>query len=104
MNLELWQLICLTIYCGIVIILSLFGFHRYHMMRLFFKYRGEDPVPRQRFDELPGVTVQLPMFNEYHVVDRLLEAVVGLDYPRDRLEIQVLTTRSTKPLTRRVRR
>ena len=90
MNLELWQLVCLAIYCGIVIVLSVFGFHRYHMMRLFFKHRGHDPVPSRRFDELPGVTVQLPIFNEYHVVDRLLEAVAGLDYPRDRLEIQVL--------------
>ena len=36
------------------------------------------------------VTVQLPVFNERYVVERLVDAVCKLDYPRDRLEIQVL--------------
>jgi cellulose synthase/poly-beta-1,6-N-acetylglucosamine synthase-like glycosyltransferase len=39
---------------------------------------------------LPMVTVQLPIYNERYVVDRLLRAATGLDYPRDRLEIQLL--------------
>ena len=87
---ENWQTLWLTIYCGIVALLSLYGFHRYHMMRLYFKHSGPSDPPEQRFDQLPGVTVQLPMYNEFHVVDRLLEAVSKLDYPRDRLQIQVL--------------
>ncbi len=38
----------------------------------------------------PKVAVQLPVFNERHVVERLIDAAAALDYPRDRLEIQVL--------------
>jgi cellulose synthase/poly-beta-1,6-N-acetylglucosamine synthase-like glycosyltransferase len=39
---------------------------------------------------LPVVSVQLPLYNERYVVQRLIEAVVRLQYPKDRLEIQVL--------------
>jgi glycosyltransferase involved in cell wall biosynthesis len=48
------------------------------------------PVPRANPSTWPFVTVQLPIYNEGSVVERLLQAVVALDYPRDRLEIQVL--------------
>ena len=87
---ETWQTLCLTLYCAIVALLSVYGFHRYHMMRLYFKHSGPSKPPQRHFEDLPGVTVQLPMFNEYHVVERLLDAVSKLDYPRDRLQIQVL--------------
>jgi cellulose synthase/poly-beta-1,6-N-acetylglucosamine synthase-like glycosyltransferase len=87
---HLWQTACLITYCGIVAVLSLYGLHRYHMMRLFFRHRHASPPPMAQFEELPGITVQLPLYNEYHVIDRLLEAVNALNYPRDRLEVQVL--------------
>ena len=90
MDLDNWQIACLSFYCFIVAVLSLYGFHRWFMLRLYFKHRGDSTAPRSRFPELPGVTVQLPLYNEYHVVDRLLTAVGELDYPRDRLQIQVL--------------
>jgi cellulose synthase/poly-beta-1,6-N-acetylglucosamine synthase-like glycosyltransferase len=50
------------------------------------------PQPKQRFSEsdLPVITVQLPLFNEMYVVERLLKAVTEIDYPREKLEIQVL--------------
>jgi cellulose synthase/poly-beta-1,6-N-acetylglucosamine synthase-like glycosyltransferase len=41
-------------------------------------------------DEIPYVTIQLPVFNEIYVMDRLLKNIVLLDYPKDKLEIQVL--------------
>ena len=90
MDLDNWQIACLSFYCFIVAVLSLYGFHRWFMLRLYFKHRGDSTAPRSRFPELPGVTVQLPLYNEYHVVDRLLTAVGELDYPRDRLQVQVL--------------
>ena len=90
MDLDNWQIACLSFYCFIVAVLSLYGFHRWFMLRLYFKHRGDSTAPRSRFAELPGVTVQLPLYNEYHVVDRLLTAVGELDYPRDRLQVQVL--------------
>ena len=51
---------------------------------------GQVPVPLRQFDELPAVTVQLPVYNEMYVVDRLIESVCRMDYPRDKFEIQVL--------------
>ena len=46
--------------------------------------------------DLPRVTIQLPIFNEMYVADRLIDAVVEMDYPVELLEIQVLTIRRTK--------
>lgn len=48
------------------------------------------PAPSVAGTALPFVTVQLPIYNEWYVADRLLAACAELDYPRDRLEIQVL--------------
>ena len=87
---ENWQYVCLALYSATVLILSVYGFHRFQMLRLYRKHRLHAPPPPEKFASLPRVTVQLPMYNEYHVVDRLLEAVSRLDYPRELLEIQVL--------------
>ncbi|MES2570393.1 MAG: cellulose synthase family protein, partial [Verrucomicrobiota bacterium] len=47
-------------------------------------------MPHAQFTELPLVTVQLPIFNELYVVERLLKSVAELEYPRERLQVQVL--------------
>jgi cellulose synthase/poly-beta-1,6-N-acetylglucosamine synthase-like glycosyltransferase len=70
--------------------LSLYGLHRYVILYLYFKYRNRAPKPAAQFEQLPRVTVQLPIFNEMYVVERLLKAVAELDYPRDLLQVQVL--------------
>jgi cellulose synthase/poly-beta-1,6-N-acetylglucosamine synthase-like glycosyltransferase len=54
------------------------------------KNRDKVPVPVNRFDELPMVTLQLPIYNEMYVVDRVIQSVCRMDYPRDRFEVQVL--------------
>ncbi len=77
-------------YFIILTILSVYGLHRYYLTYLYVKNRHRAPQPPARFEELPRVTVQLPIFNERYVVERLLEAVSRIDYPRDRLDIQVL--------------
>src|SRR5262249_26198087 len=67
------------------------GLHRYILVYLYYKKKkNEAKEPAERFSELPCITVQLPIFNEQYVVDRLLQAVTRLDYPREKLEIQVL--------------
>lgn len=73
-------------------LLAFYGSHRYLMVYLYKKYVGNDPEPAGFFDpsELPKVTVQLPLFNERYVCERLIEAVAAIDYPHDKLEIQVL--------------
>ena len=78
-------------YFAVMILLSFYGIHRYTMAYQYFKYRKNyDPNPPRHFDELPQVTIQLPIFNEQFVIDRLIEAVCAMEYPREKLEIQVL--------------
>ena len=85
-NNALWSICYLVVLVG----LSAYGIHRYSIIYLFLKHRKVVQKPAKEFDELPKVTVQLPVFNEYFVIRRLLEAVGKLDYPKDRLQIQVL--------------
>jgi cellulose synthase/poly-beta-1,6-N-acetylglucosamine synthase-like glycosyltransferase len=82
----IWAICYLTVLFG----LCLYGVHRYVIVYLFFKHRKNVPIPVRQFDTLPCVTVQLPIFNELYVVERLLDSVSKLDYPRDLLQIQVL--------------
>ncbi len=78
-------------YFLVMLVLSLYGIHRYTMCYNYFKFRKRhNPEPPQRFPELPRVTVQLPIFNEQYVIDRLVESVCAMEYPREKLEIQVL--------------
>jgi cellulose synthase/poly-beta-1,6-N-acetylglucosamine synthase-like glycosyltransferase len=78
-------------YFAVMILLALYGVHRYTMCYQYYKHRKNyDPNPPRHFAELPMVTVQLPIYNEQFVVDRLIEAVCAMEYPSDRLEIQVL--------------
>jgi cellulose synthase/poly-beta-1,6-N-acetylglucosamine synthase-like glycosyltransferase len=85
-----FDLAILIPYFTILIILSIYGIHRYFLVYLYVRNRGKAPKPQGQFQVLPRVTVQLPIYNERYVVERLLEAVTSIDYPRDRLEIQVL--------------
>jgi cellulose synthase/poly-beta-1,6-N-acetylglucosamine synthase-like glycosyltransferase len=78
-------------YFAVMILLAIYGVHRYTLVYVYFKYsKNYHPVPPAHFEELPKVTVQLPIYNEQFVIDRLIDAICAMDYPRDRLEIQVL--------------
>jgi cellulose synthase/poly-beta-1,6-N-acetylglucosamine synthase-like glycosyltransferase len=78
-------------YFAVMILLSVYGVHRYTMVYVYYRDRKNyNPNPPQHFAELPRVTVQLPIFNEQFVIDRLIEAVCAMEYPHDKLEIQVL--------------
>ncbi len=78
-------------YFAVMIVLSFYGIHRYTLCYQYFKYRrNAKPGPLRAFGELPAVTIQLPIFNEQFVIDRLIEAVCAIEYPREKLEIQVL--------------
>ncbi len=87
-------------YFGVLIVLSIYGLHRYDVIRTYFKYRhkatGEPP---RRFESLPPVTIQLPLYNERYVVERLIEETVKMEYPKRLLQIQVLddSTDDTAP-------
>lgn len=77
-------------YLGVLIGLSAYGLHRYCIIYLFLKNRNKPAAPAGRFKVLPQVTLQLPVYNEFYVIQRLIDAVSKLDYPRDLLQIQVL--------------
>ncbi len=85
-----FDLSILVPYFTILIILSIYGIHRYYLVGLYFRNRRRALTPGKKFESLPRVTVQLPIYNERYVVERLLEAASRLDYPRELLEIQVL--------------
>src|SRR5260370_26930598 len=87
---SLGHIILTVCYLSVLIGLSAYGVHRYFIIYLFLKNRKREPVPARLFEQLPKVTVQLPIFNEIYVVERLLRSVSELDYPRELLQIQVL--------------
>src|SRR6266478_8186245 len=84
------HLVGTIIYFTMLVCLSCYGIHRYWMIFLYLRHRREVPRPAGRLPELPKVTVQLPLYNEMYVAERLLDAVAALDYPRDKIEVQVL--------------
>jgi cellulose synthase/poly-beta-1,6-N-acetylglucosamine synthase-like glycosyltransferase len=74
-----------------IIWLSVYGFQSLFLTALYWRHRCEAlPAAEAPPDNWPKVAVQLPIYNERHVVERLIDAAVALDYPRARLEIQVL--------------
>ena len=78
-------------YFVVLILLALYGMHRYRLVYLYYRYRKNKVTePESHFAELPRVTIQLPIFNEQYVIDRLVDCVCKMDYPRDKLQIQVL--------------
>ena len=99
---TIWLVSYLLVFAG----LSVFGAHRLKVLWHYWRHRSHPPQPAGRFETLPSVTVQLPIFNEANVVIRLLDAVSKLDYPRDRLQIQVLddSTDDTAELSERLTR
>ncbi len=94
-----------VLYFVVLSILAVFGAHRYVMVYLYYKNKKAAPKPERLFQELPRVTIQLPMYNEMYVAERLIDAVVKMDYPGELLEIQVLddsTDETTAIASRRV--
>src|SRR5256885_9348437 len=69
---SLGSVIWTACYLAVLIGLSAYGVHRYFIIYLFLKNRKRAAVPAGRFRQLPKVTVQLPIFNEVYVVERLL--------------------------------
>ena len=86
-----FDLLLLIPYFVVMVILANYGLHRYMLVYMYYRNRKKEAKePPQKFAELPRVTVQLPIFNEQFVVDRLVDSICKLDYPKDKLDIQVL--------------
>jgi len=97
-------LVCYLVVTGI---LAAYGIHRYQLVYLYYKHRRNLPRRSASFAQLPRVTIQLPMFNERFVAERVIDHTCAIDYPRELLEIQVLddsTDDTTEIADRVVRR
>ncbi len=80
----------LAIYFGVLAVLSVYGSHRYRMAFLYYRHKFKIPTPNGILAKTPRVTIQLPIFNELYVVERLIDSVCKIDYPAGLLEVQVL--------------
>ncbi len=91
-QLDAFDWTVLIVYFTILGVLAIYGIYRVKLVAEFWRYSKFPPKPKGSFaeSELPTVTIQLPLFNEMYVVERLVRAVTQIDYPRERLEIQVL--------------
>ena len=86
-----FDLALLIPYFVVLILLASYGIHRYVLVWMYYRNRKNKVTePPARFEDLPRITVQLPIFNEQFVIDRLVDAVCKFDYPREKLDIQVL--------------
>jgi len=68
----------------------LFSLGQLHLTWVYVLEQRKSKTPAPKLEEFPLVTVQLPVYNEKYVIERLLDAVSKLNYPKDKLEIQVL--------------
>lgn len=89
-ELEFWRWPITGAYVFLVLLIGVYGLHRYFLVFHWRKHRREIPRPKRKFEQLPKVTVQLPLYNEGMVAERVIDAVACLEYPEDRLQIQVL--------------
>jgi cellulose synthase/poly-beta-1,6-N-acetylglucosamine synthase-like glycosyltransferase len=98
------QILWHVLYYGALALLCGYGLHRYLMLVLYYKHKHRPPPTPARLAELPRITVQLPVYNELYVVERLVRAVCALRYPKNRLQIQVLddSTDETRDICARV--
>ena len=80
----------LVTYFFVLSILGIYGWHRYYLVYEYRRNADRLPGPPPPLSDFPVVTIQLPIYNEMYVAERLIEAVGGIEYPQDRLQIQVL--------------
>src|SRR5580765_5613737 len=84
------ETLTLASYFFVLIILAVYGWHRYYLVYLYLRNRGHEPKVALPLSPQPVVTIQLPLYNEMYVADRLIASVCAIEYPRELLEIQVL--------------
>ena len=87
---ELAETAFMLVYTFALVMVSIYGLHRYVLLGLYYRHRRKYPKLAGRFEQLPRVTIQLPMYNEKNVAKRIIQVICRIDYPRELLDIQVL--------------
>lgn len=82
--------IIIGLYFGVLSLLMVYCLHRYWILYLYFRHRKQAAELQPLPENLPFVTVQLPVYNEVYVIERLINAAASIEYPPGRFEIQVL--------------
>jgi cellulose synthase/poly-beta-1,6-N-acetylglucosamine synthase-like glycosyltransferase len=97
------ETLTLAAYFFVLVILAVYGWHRYYLVYLYMRHRDKEPIAGPALSPLPVVTLQLPLYNEMYVADRLIASVCAIDYPRDLFEVQVLddSTDETRAIAER---
>ena len=85
-----WQYLILTIYTISLTLILIFSISQAYLVYFYLRGKNKNEPKQLVFEDLPLVTVQLPLYNELYVVERLINAVCNLNYPIEKLEIQVL--------------
>jgi cellulose synthase/poly-beta-1,6-N-acetylglucosamine synthase-like glycosyltransferase len=82
--------VILSVICALAAVwLAIYSVNTFTLIVLYLRHRRQ-LLSTPRLSSYPHITVQLPVFNEAHVIERLIDSAVALSYPRDRLQIQVL--------------
>ncbi len=84
------SLVVVIIYSLALLLIFLFSLGQLNLTRHYLKSKKSPDPACKELTKFPHVTVQLPVYNELYVIERLIDAVVAFDYPKDKLEIQVL--------------
>ncbi len=84
------ELAITILYSLSLLYIFLFSIGQLHLTWIYLKAKERKPAITPEFINFPTVTVQLPVYNEKYVVERLLDAISQFDYPKEKLEIQVL--------------
>jgi cellulose synthase/poly-beta-1,6-N-acetylglucosamine synthase-like glycosyltransferase len=84
------QIIILVIYSLCLLFIFVFSLSQFHLIRLYLKSKKTTYSPVEPLKEIPHVTIQLPVYNELYVIERLIDSVCSINYPSDKLQIQVL--------------
>lgn len=88
------ELIVLVLYTGALSFIFIYSISQLHLVYLYRKAKRNNLLPKKKpvrqGYEYPIVTIQLPVYNELYVIERLIDAVAAFDWPKEKLEIQVL--------------
>jgi cellulose synthase/poly-beta-1,6-N-acetylglucosamine synthase-like glycosyltransferase len=89
---ERFQIILIAVYTACLLYMTIFSLIQLGLLKEFRKKRKDNkPLPPLTSEvPHPMVTIQLPLFNEMFVVERLIDNIMKINYPKDKLEIQVL--------------
>ncbi|MEM7659806.1 MAG: cellulose synthase family protein [Bacteroidota bacterium] len=89
---KILEVLVIGVYLLALISIFLYSLGQLHLVITFLRHRKHEQMlpPLEGDEDLPFVTIQLPIYNELYVVERLLDNIAALDYPKNRYEVQLL--------------